>query len=176
MGYLTLISLVAITAIMLVLQRRIWRAQPNIVLPIFVGIFYYWSLAGAWVFLLDQSVTWGPAIGIHYHYLLEKMFMVQIDMDYLKSIWMIGIFLISLQLSLIGIIPKIKTTEIPFSTCDKKTVNLYSLMGGLFLILSFIVVRDVVTYSLILNESVYLNIRSPHVSYYSLHQLFNWGL
>jgi hypothetical protein len=161
---------------MLVLQIRLWRAMPNIVLPIFVGIFYYWSLAGAWVFLLDQSVNWGQSIGIHYHYLLEKMFLVQLDSDYLKSIWMIGIFLISLQLSLGWVIHKIKPSPVPDYLCDTRSVNVYALFAGLFLILSFVVVKDVVAYSLILNESIYLNIRSPFVSFYSIHQIFNWGL
>ncbi len=176
MGFIVLISLLIITTVMLVNQIRIWRMMPNIVLPIFVGIFYYWSLAGAWVFLLDQSVSWGPSIGIHYHYLLEKMFMVQLDVDYLKSIWMIGGFLIILQLCLSFILKKIRPTIPPSYDCGTRSVNVYAFFASFFLIMSFIVVKDVVAYSLILNESIYLNIRSPYVSFYSIHQIFNWGL
>jgi hypothetical protein len=161
---------------MSVIQIRLWRRLPNIIPPIFIGIFYYWSLAGAWVFLLDQSVNWGQSIGIHYHYLLEKMFLVQLDSDYLISIWMIGLFLITLQLTMTWVIQRIRTFESPLNKCDSKAVNIYALIGGLFLILSFFVVQDVVSYSLILNESIYLNIRSPHVSHYTIHQLLNWGL
>lgn len=176
MGILVLISLLAITSIMSVIQIRLWRTVPNLIFPMFIGVFYYWSLAGAWIFLLDQSVNWGPSIGIHYHYLLEKMFMVHLDWDYLLSLWMIGIFLIFMQFSIGFLIKKVKPQNWTEYACPPKSVNLYAIFALIFLISSFLVVKDVISYSLILNESIYLNIRSPYVSFYSIHQIFNWGL
>jgi hypothetical protein len=156
------------------MQRRIWHKSPNIVFPIFIGIFYYWSLAGAWFFVFDQTTKLGEKIGIHYHYLLEKMFMVQLDIDYLMSIWIIGGFIIILQTVLLLLIPKHSNGDENSQNAKTKNENFYSFIALLFLAISILIVYDVIAYSLILNESVYLNIRSPHVPYYSLHQLACW--
>ena len=156
------------------MQLRIWQKSPNIVFPIFIGIFYYWSLAGSWLFLFDQTTHLGEKIGIHYHYLLEKMFMVHLDIDYLMSIWIIGGFIISLQFVLLFLITKIPTEKEKSSIAQLKSENFYSILALLFLLISILIVFDVIAYSLILNESVYLNIRSPHVPFYSLHQLSCW--
>jgi len=171
---LILLSLSLLTIVMWKMQRRIWHKSANIVFPIFIGIFYYWSLAGAWFFAFDQTTQLGEKIGIHYHYLLEKMFMVQLDIDYLMSIWIIGGFIIILQTVLLFLIPKHSNGEENSQNATTKNENFYSFIALLFLAISILIVYDVIAYSLILNESVYLNIRSPHVPYYSLHQLACW--
>ncbi len=169
-----LFSLVILTAAIWRLQRHIWKKYPNIVFPIFIGIFYYWSLAGSWLFVFDQTTHWGEKIGIHYHYLLEKMFMVQLDQDYLLSIWIIGGFIITLQLTLLILIQKLKLKLEEPSETPFKNILYFPFIAMMFLIISIYIVYDVISYSLILNESIYLNIRSPHVPYYSLHQLACW--
>ncbi len=156
------------------MQHHIWRKSPNIVFPIFIGIFYYWSLAGSWLFVFDQTTHLGEKIGIHYHYLLEKMFMVHLDIDYLISVWIIGGFIICLQVVLLFLIAKIPVEKEKSSIAQSKGENFFSILALLFLLISILIVFDVIAYSLILNESVYLNIRSPHVPYYSLHQLSCW--
>jgi len=171
---LILLSLSLLTIVMWKMQRRIWHKSANIVFPIFIGIFYYWSLAGAWFFVFDQTTQLGEKIGIHYHYLLEKMFMVQLDIDYLMSIWIIGGFIIILQTVLLFLIPKHSNGEENSQNATTKNENFYSFIALFFLAISILIVYDVIAYSLILNESVYLNIRSPHVPYYSLHQLACW--
>ncbi len=174
MTTLLIISLLLLTYFIGILQRKIWRIQPNIVFPIFIGIFYYWSLAGAWIFVFDQTTHWGEKLGIHYHYLLEKMFMVQLDVDYLKSIWIIGGFIILLQVTFILLLKKIPETKQPTANLSTNSGVDYAIVAIFFMGISFYIVRDVIAYSLLLNESVYLNIRSPHIPYYSLHQLACW--
>ncbi len=174
MNTIILLSLSLLTIVMWKMQRCIWHKSPNIVFPIFIGIFYYWSLAGAWFFVFDQTTQLGEKIGIHYHYLLEKMFMVQLDIDYLMSIWIIGGFIIMLQAVLLFLIPQHSNGKENSQNSITKNENFYSFIAILFLTISILIVDDVIAYSLILNESVYLNIRSPHVPYYSLHQLACW--
>jgi hypothetical protein len=171
-----LISLLLLTYVMWVLQRRIWKKYPNIILPIFVGIFYYWSLAGAWLFIFDQSTHWGEKIGIHYHYLLEKMFMVQLDADYLIGIWILGTFIIALQGILLFLIKRIPVYTENKSEPQSINDHYFALISLFFLGFSIFIVQDVISYSLLLNESIYLNIRSPHIPYYSLHQLACWAM
>lgn len=156
------------------LQRHIWSKYPNIIFPIFIGIFYYWSLAGSWLFVFDQTTHWGEKIGIHYHYLLEKMFLVQVDSDYVLSIWIIGGFIITMQTTILLLLHRLKLQPVESRKINFSHPHFYSFVGLFFLTLSLLIVYDVIAYSLILNESIYLNIRSPHVPYYSIHQLACW--
>jgi hypothetical protein len=158
------------------IQYNIWKVERNIVFPIFTTIFYFWSLAGSWLFSFDQLTHFGKSIGLQYYYLLEKMFHVHFDKVYLQAIWMYGIFIIIFQLFIFAGIKRIK--KIPTKESIHHPINLrptaFALIALLFLIISLWIVKDVIIYSLLLNESVYLNIRSAVINNYTIHQYACW--
>ena len=174
-----LVALFVYTFVIVFLQRKIWKLMPNIVFPVFTFILYYWTLAGSWLFTLDQlSGQSGKKIGLNYYYLLEKMFPVKLDNDYLLSISMYGVFIILFQAAVWAGLkyyfrkPVIQPVFVP-RTISSNYIALFAL--GLCLV-SFLIVKDLVFYTLILNESVYINVRTTAIPHYTLHQYANWTL
>jgi hypothetical protein len=171
-----LISLFLVSIMIFWIQYNIWKVERNIVFPIFTTIFYFWSLAGSWLFSFDQLTHFGKSIGLQYYYLLEKMFHVHFDKVYLQAIWMYGIFIMIFQLFIFAGIKRIK--KIPTKESIHHPINLrptaFALIALLFLIISLWIVKDVIIYSLLLNESVYLNIRSAVINNYTIHQYGCW--
>jgi hypothetical protein len=171
-----LISLFLVSIMIFWIQYNIWKVERNIVFPIFTTIFYFWSLAGSWLFSFDQLTHFGKSIGLQYYYLLEKMFHVYFDKVYLQAIWMYGIFIMIFQLFIFAGIKRIK--KIPTKESIHHPINLrptaFALIALLFLIISLWIVKDVIIYSLLLNESVYLNIRSAVINNYTIHQYACW--
>ena len=171
-----LISIVIISLAILYLQFRIWKVERNIVFPVFTGVFYYWSLAGSWLFTFDNLSGLGKAVGFQYYDLLEKMFPVEFDGIYLQSLWMYGLFIILFQ-GLVWIGLHRMKVLVPKPSSSKKlnlNSNAFALMALLFLTLSCYLVKDVIVYSLILNESVYLNMRAATMNGYVIHQYACW--
>ena len=171
-----LVSLILASIIICWIQFKIWSIEHNIVFPIFTTIFYFWSLAGSWLFCFDQLTHFGKRIGLQYYYLLEKMFYVHYDATYLKVIWMYAIFIILFQLFIyLGIqrVKKIATIE-KVNTSIHFQPTAFVAIALLFLCISVWIVKDVIIYSLLLHESVYLNIRSAAINNYTIHQYACW--
>lgn len=171
-----LVSLFLVSIMIGWIQFKIWSVERNIVFPIFTTIFYFWSLAGSWLFSFDRLTHFGERIGLQYYYLLEKMFYVHFDKVYLQAIWMYGIFIMIFQLFIYAGIKRIK--KIPTNTQLNNPINLrptaFILIALLFLIVSIWIVKDVIIYSFLLHESVYLNIRSAAINNYTIHQYACW--
>lgn len=171
-----LVSLFFATLIILWIQLKIWKIERNIVFPIFTAIFYFWSLAGGWLFCFDQLTHFGKKIGLQYYYLLEKMFFVHFDTTYLQVNWMYAAFIIIFQLFIyLGLrrvkkIPSLEKVDTPIYF--QPAVFLF--IALLFLFISVWIVKDVIIYSLLLHESVYLNIRSATINNYTMHQYACW--
>lgn len=174
-----LFALLVYTVLIVYLQRKIWHAMPGIVFPLFTFILYYWTLAGSWLFTLDQlSGQSGKRIGLNYYYLLDKMFAVRIDNTYLLSISLYAIFILLFQLAiLLGIRYFFKKASVAIVFPARVIQSNYFALFALTLtIASFVIVKDLIYYSLILNESVYINIRSTQIPHYTIHQYLNWTL
>lgn len=173
-----LFSLAFLTCIIVFLQFRIWKLERNIAFPIFTGIFYFWSLAGAWLFCLDNLTHIGKNIGFQYYYLLEKMFPVAYDGVYHQTLWMYASFIICFQLfTWIGLkwIKKLPVKEHLDKVITLKSTS-FVLIAMACLALSFWIVKDVIFYSFLLNESVYINIRTAPIPGYTLHQYACWAM
>ena len=155
-----LISILIITLAIVYLQYRIWKVERNIVFPIFTGIFYYWSLAGSWLFAFDNLSGIGKLVGFNYYNLLEKMFLVEYDDVYCQTLWMYGIFILLFQIFIWIGLKRIVQSELRLIEGEKPLVSssAVSIMALFFLAISVFLVKDVIVYSLILNESVYINI------------------
>jgi hypothetical protein len=89
---------------------------------------------------------------------------------------MYGIFIMIFQLFIYAGIKRIK--KIPTNTQLNNPINLrptaFILIALLFLIVSIWIVKDVIIYSFLLHESVYLNIRSAAINNYTIHQYACW--
>jgi hypothetical protein len=158
------------------LQKKIWNRCPLVIFPAFISIIYYWSLAGAWFFCFDRITGLGKAVGMQYHYLLIKMFPVELDADYLLSLCLIAAFIIFLQFLILSTIRFLPTHQLVLKFNYALPDYIYAISALFFLSVSLFLVNDVLVYSLILDESVYLNIRSANIPYYSIHQLACWAM
>jgi hypothetical protein len=171
-----LFSILIITAVILYLQVQIWKVERNIIFPVFTGVFYYWSLAGSWLFTFDNLSGLGKSVGFQYYDLLEKMFPVEFDEMYLQTIWMYGFFIVLFQVLIRIGLQRMKGLEIKPSNVKKLSLNsnAVAVMALFFFAVSLFLVKDVIVYSLILNESVYLNMRAATMNGYVLHQYACW--
>jgi len=171
-----LFSILIITAVIFYLQVRIWKVERNIVFPVFTGVFYYWSLAGSWLFTFDNLSGLGKSVGFQYYDLLEKMFPVEFDEIYLQTIWMYGFFIVLFQVLIRIGLQRMKGLEIKPSNVKKLSLNsnAVAVMALFFFAVSLFLVKDVIVYSLILNESVYLNMRAATMKGYVIHQYACW--
>lgn len=174
-----LVILIFISSLIFWLQRKIWSLEKNIIFPIVTVVFYFWSLAGAWLFILDQLTGVGKSIGLGYYYLMEKMFKVELDATYAFVILIYGLFIIVFQFFSLKLL-KSKLNKPNKTEKDIHVIQITSipivLVAIISIVGSFIIVKDVIYYSLILNESVYINVRSSGVNNYSIHQYFNWTM
>ena len=171
-----LFSILIITLSIVYLQYRIWRVERNIVFPIFTVIFYYWSLAGSWLFTFDNLSGLGKSVGFQYYDLLEKMFLVEYDETYLQAIWMYGIFILFFQVFIWIGLKRVVRSQLPEIKGERLKINsnVLAFMALFFLATSLYLVKDVIIYSLILNESVYLNMRAASINGYVIHQYACW--
>ena len=171
-----LISILIITLAIVYFQYRIWKVERNIVFPIFTGIFYYWSLAGSWLFTFDNLSGLGKSVGFQYYDLIEKMFPVEFDEIYCQTIWMYGIFILFFQVFIWIGLKRVVRSEQKIVEGERLLINsnAVAFMALFFLAVSVFLVKDVIVYSLILNESVYLNMRSAPINGYVIHQYACW--
>ena len=173
-----LIILGIVSGLIFWLQRKTWRIEKNIVFPIVTAVFYFWSLAGSWLFCIDKITGIGESIGLKYYYLMDKMFNVELDGNYYLVIVLYGLFIMTYQLLCLRFLKKkkekdenkIENTPIQLSSLPIVLIATFCLIG------SFLIVKEVIYFSLILSESVYINVRSSGVNYYSVHQYFNWTM
>jgi len=175
-----LLILVIISSLIFWLQRKTWRIEKNIVFPIVTAVFYFWSLAGSWLFCIDKITGIGESIGLKYYYLMDKMFTVELDGTYYLVIVLYSIFIISYQLICLYFLKRKTLVSEQDKGIETKILELNSLPVTLVSIIciigSFLIVKEVIYFSLILSESVYINVRSSGVNYYSVHQYFNWTM
>jgi hypothetical protein len=89
---------------------------------------------------------------------------------------MYGIFIMVFQLFIYAGIKRIK--KMPTNAQLNDPINLrptaFILVALLFLFVSVWIVKDIIIYSLLLHESVYLNIRSAAINNYTIHQYACW--
>jgi hypothetical protein len=141
-----------------------------------IGIFflYYWSLLGSWFFVFDDYTHGGGIkFGLHYHYLFQKLFKVQANVDYAWVIFGYGLFIIIIQLMILGFAkPKDKLMKI---LPEKIKINHFLLIGFCICcsILSLALVWEQILIAAKYGESVYFVTRSYTKSTYTIHQLLN---
>lgn len=175
---LAFLILLLITSLIIFIQVKIWKRAPNVIFPFCTFIFYYWSLAGAWIFVIDQSFNeFGRKIGMTYYVYLEKVYPVKLDDTYTQMILYYGLFIFIFQLTILFVLKKkfIQVELIKPKKAFLLDLRIISLVIFTFIILSFLIVRIPIYKSILTEESIYINVRKGLVPFYSFHQLLNLG-
>src|SRR5882757_9751100 len=127
------------------LALLLWRQTHSIAILMGIGFLYYWSLFGAWSLVYDLS---GGDSGMHYQYLFDKMFPVDLDGDYFLAIMYLGLFVIAVELTLLwglpdSLVPKPLSTERIIRISHPKLLALCGLAG----IVSYFLIRESLEYA-----------------------------
>jgi len=173
---LSFFILLLISFLICFIQFKIWKITPNVIFPVCTFIFYYWSLAGAWIFTIDQSFgEFGKQLYMSYYVYLEKVYPVRLDNTYAQMILYYGLFILMFQLTVFFIIKKKYLNKVAKKSLKLIFIDtrIVSLMILIFIIISFVIVKIPIYKSIMLEESIYANVRKGLVPFYSFHQLFN---
>lgn len=91
---LSYLMLVVITVAYVVAVVRIHLRTRDLSIPVGAFLVYFWTLLGAWPFILDAATGYqGYRVGLSYYYLMEKMFPFEVDTDYVKAVLLHGTFM-----------------------------------------------------------------------------------
>ena len=90
--------LAAATAGIAALAAVLWLRTRHVGFPIGIGLFYYWSLYGAWSVIIDRT---GGESGKRYDYLNVKMFPIELDTDYLTALIYYALFIMVLAMTVL---------------------------------------------------------------------------
>ncbi|HVN96733.1 MAG TPA: hypothetical protein VMT62_09910 [Syntrophorhabdaceae bacterium] len=169
MFYVTLISA---TCIIVALMLLIWLRTRNVAFPLGIAFLYYWSLYGAWSIIADKT---GGESGMHYQYLEEKLFAVNLDNDYLLTLVLYSLFIIIVELIVLFLYKKCKTpkrTPSLLGTVNHRTVLIIGSIAGT---VSFLIVSSAIVYSFRSGMSAYVITRIPGEvgNLFTLHQVLN---
>ena len=165
------VILAVATLIIAWLQFLIQKKSRNILLLLPTLFIYYWTIAGAWFITFDQLTSNSLAnIGVHYYEYYDKLFPVELNSDYTKSIILFSVFLISYQLGLLLLLNKStgKTVLENKIVINHKTMILISAVMG---ILSFIFIKQQMAEALSHHESFYIYLNHYGGRYFSPYQI-----
>jgi hypothetical protein len=159
--------LTAATIIIAVLAAVLYRRSHDLGTLVGTVAMYYWSLYGAWFVVMDKL---GGHSGKAYHYLEVKMFPVALDGDYLLTIALYAVFIISLQLTMLALAPHRKQPELPRVRLRHGPIIIVTALAG---IVSYFLMRDQLATARALNTSAYWYTRSHPNEWFTLHQVLN---
>ncbi len=166
--------LALITAAVVIATRWVLRCSGDRSFLLGMAVLYAWTLLGAWFFIGDALSGYrGYRIGLHYYYLMEKMFPFELDGNYLLALVGLGTFLIAMLLgvrwALRGMPAQRGTTAGPWRV-DHRIFFLFAFVGAS---VSFALVRPVVLQAMAQDLSVYQYTRHTAFPAATLHSLCN---
>lgn len=167
------------TATVLIASLAIWLfvKTRHIGFPVGLGLFYYWSLYGAWWVVMDQR---GGDSGKRYDYLATKMFPIELDEHYLWVLVLYAGFIILIEIVLLALVVQ----ELPPGFDDRGSyipplrISHVSILALAVVSIagSFLIMADQLASAAELNVSAYLATRGGLGEYHSLftlHQILN---
>jgi len=168
------IFLTVFTAIIAFLTGKIWKKTKQMAFPLGIALMYYWSLAGAWFIVFDELTEQkGKEFGLHYYYLMERMFPVHADNTYLLSISLYAVFIIVTQLTILF------TAKRKELQTDKEVIPVrlnHLILIGICVssaILSFFLVWKEILTAAKFEQSIYVVTRLQPGKLFTIHQLLN---
>ncbi len=87
-----------VTFFICLLTVAIWKRSQNVGYLVGIVFLYYFSFQGAWFIVFDLS---GGDSGLHYYYLYDRLFPINLDAHYLSALMIYALFVISVLLSLL---------------------------------------------------------------------------
>lgn len=167
--------LLLLTVVIAALAMLLWRhtRSPAIVMGIF--FLYYWSLYGGWFLIQDLR---GGDSGMHYQYLFDKMFPIELNDDYLCSLVYLGLFVIVIELTLLRRLP---VPPVPKALSPDRLVHIsHSKVLGLCVasgLASYYLMRDSLALASAQDLSAYLVTRGGAdydvISWFTVHATLN---
>ncbi|MFH0896408.1 MAG: hypothetical protein V2A54_18400 [Bacteroidota bacterium] len=168
--------LLILTIVIFYLAFKIWKKTHDVSFLLGIAVLYYWSLLGAW-FIIYDSMTGnaGKEFGLHYYYLLDKMFPVNVDTDYLLSIFLYGLFIISIEVTLLFTLKKFRMDKIDYSGFKPLQINhtIVILISIVSIIASFWIILPEMKWAIENNMSIYTVTRMSDSPFFILHRLLN---
>jgi hypothetical protein len=157
LGY---ILLLVISAAFVGAARWAYHRSKDLTVPIGAGIIYFWTCAGAWLFMADALNGYhGFRIGFAYYYLMEKMFPFELDGNYLRALLLHGTFLAGVVISWWAILRRMPADAQPLRSVDLDHRVLWGI-GSLLSVLSIALVLPDVATAMVENTSIYLAMSS----------------
>jgi len=156
------------TLVIAALAVALWVRTRNASIVLGIGVLYYWSLYGAW-FLIDDML--GGSSGRLYGYLEAKMFAINLDDNYFRTLVYYALFIIVIEITLLflakpgsphqGVQQSLRISHL--------TVLIFTAVAG---VTSYLVIRPDINLALALGLSGYKATRgvSP---YFPIHQVLN---
>src|SRR5947207_15563775 len=99
MEYFALLTVA--TVIIVMLAAVLYRKRGDAGTLIGIGALYYWSLFGASYIVIDKT---GGFSGKNYQYLESKLFPIQLDGDYMKTLLLYAAFLILVEITMLAVL------------------------------------------------------------------------
>ncbi|HTQ40699.1 MAG TPA: hypothetical protein VMJ32_16880 [Pirellulales bacterium] len=153
----------------------LWRQTKSIAILLGIGFLYYWSLFGAWSLVFDLR---GGDSGMHYQYLFDKMFPVDLDGDYFQALVYLGLFVIAVEITLLWCLPCSPLPKpLPTERLIRISHNKLLILCGLAGLVSYFLIRDSLEFASSNNISAYLVTRGETdydvISLFTLHATLN---
>lgn len=170
MNCLLLLSLVTLLSGWM--QWRIWKKTRSLVLLLPVLVIFYWSILGGWVITIDLLT--GNALeklGFHYYAYFDKLFPIQLNHAYFKSLVLFSSFLLLFQAVVLRMVRSHSQSMLQM----RPTVylNHWLILAGSFAMafISYLFIRAQITDAIAHHESLYLYLSHSNGRFYSLYQL-----
>lgn len=169
--------LTTVTAIIFFLSWKIWKKTRDISFLAGIFMIYYWTLLGAWFIVYDELTEQkGKNFGLHYYYLLDKMFPVHADHYYMKAILLYALFIFTLLFTILfSVSRRDRSNGIQNSIGSKIIIrnNILFLTSIISIISSFVLVYTEIKIAIDIDKSIYTVVTTYPNRFYTLHQIFN---
>jgi hypothetical protein len=157
------------------LALLLWRRTKSIAILMGIGFLYYWSLFGAWSLVCDLR---GGDSGMHYQYLFDKMFAVDLDDDYFQALVYLGLFILAVEVTLLWYLPGPQLPKpLPRERLIRISHTKLLILCGLAGFVSYELIQDSIRFAAINNISAYLVTRGETdydvISLFTLHATLN---
>lgn len=165
------------TALIAYMAIWLFAKTGHIGFPVGIGLFYYWSLYGAWWVVIDMR---GGESGSRYDYLTTKMFPIDLDDHYLLALLLYAAFMLVIEIVLVAMVSQ----DVPADVEDRRShIPAVRISHTAILVLatasiavSFVIMADQLASAAELNMSAYLATRGGLGEYHPLftfHQVLN---
>lgn len=166
MEYYTLLS--GATVMIALMTIFLYRRTRDLSVVVSSAVLYYWSLYGAWFIVVDKS---GGYSGKHYQYLESKLFPLSLDRDYLITLVLYTLFILSAQVTLLALLKPGKPGR-PFEQIVFRHGPIL-VTAAVAAVASLWLMKDELGAAWALNISAYVYTRGETDHFFTLHQILN---